>query len=670
MLKRVACQYDCPDTCGLVVDVIDGKVASVCADKEHPRTRGMVCRKVQHYEEMINSKDRILYPMKRVGKKGEGLFERISWDEAVEVISSRWKDIIASYGAESILPYSYAGTEGILQKNCGIAFFNYMGASKLLRTICSSAKGAGYSAVMGSSIAMSTHMLESSDRILVWGANLAATRIHDVTYIQKARKKGAKVTLIEVYTSPAASYCDDVILLKPGSDSALALAMIHVLEREGLTDREYIASHVEGYDKLLKELPAYTPEWASMVCGISASVIEDLAISYGKADRPAILIGSGLSRHLGGAMMNRCITALPAVVGSLKKGYGVCGMAQSAKWGNLSLITRPDFDCHGARTINMMKLASALDESLTNPPVKSLYVYHSNPLAVTANQAKVRKGLEREDLFTVVHERFMTDTAKYADIILPALFTIEAYDIFQPYGYNGIQYSKKAVDAPGECKSNWDTFCLLAKAMGFTDSYFSHTEEEMCNLYLDHKTGQQGELSEEEWNRLMDGYAVEKVLSGEIKIKTPTGKVMLDNPAVSPSLICHIPVRKDKDLLHLVAAPSVYTLNSTFTTEKRLVDKRGKMTILMSASDAERAGIETGDRVLCENDLASVAFYAEVTEDVPAGTVIAEGVYTVNQSIDGNTVNALLGESLSDLGEATTMNANYVSIRKVNHEDR
>lgn len=663
MEKRTTCPYDCPDGCGIIAKIENGRIVSVKGDTDHPRTGGYLCRKMQHYEEMIYHPERILYPMKRTGKKGEGAFERISWEEAIHTITEKWNEIITSYGAEAILPYSFAGTEGLLQENCGEAFFHYLGASKLKRTICSPAKDAGWKAVMGNSMAMPGERTKESDRILIWSSNVAATRLHEIPFLKEAKKRGAKITLIEVYASPAAAYCDDVILVKPGTDGALAMAMMHVLEREGLIDLEYVREHVQGYDLLLEKLPKYTPEWAQEVTGVPKEEIEELAISYGKAKRPTILLGSGVSRHKNGATSVRSIVALPALVGSWKNGYGICGTKQKGSWGKMEMIKRPDFDKTNARSINMMQLATALDKTQTAPPVMSLYVYTSNPADVTANQAKVLEGLKREDLFTVVHERFMTDTAKYADIILPAVFSVEEYDIMCPYGYNNIQYFKKLVDAPGEGLSNWDTFARLAEALGFEDPYFQLTEEEMCLKFLDRSEGQLSTFTDEEWNRLMDGYAVEKKLDGMTQIRTKSGKIELYNPEVSPKLIGYMEVKGEEKMpLHLVAAPSVYTLNSTFTTEKRMTDNRGKMTLIMSRKDANERGIEDQDLVVCENHLASVEFYAQVSDQILPGTVVSEGVFTTEQAVNGLTINALLSEELSDLGEATTMNGNRVQV--------
>ncbi|MDO4977626.1 MAG: molybdopterin-dependent oxidoreductase [Eubacteriales bacterium] len=661
--KRTVCPFDCPDCCGIIASIENGKVVAVRGDDEHPRTQGFLCRKMNHYEEMINHPNRILYPLKRTGKKGEGQFERISWEEAITSITDQWKKIIKEYGAQALIPYYYAGTEGILQQHCGKAFFNYMGASKLVTTLCSSGKGAGWKAVMGNTLGMPAYKLGQCDRILVWSSNIAATRIHEIPYIKEAREKGAKVTLIDVYETPAAAHCDDTILVKAGTDGALALSMIYVMEKEGLTDHAYIEENVQGYDLLLKELPMYAPEKVAKITGVDAETIRELALSYGKAERPGILLGSGASRNKAGAMLVRCIAALPAVVGSWKKGFGISGIKQTGEWGDRDRIHRSDFAREDTRSLNMMQLASILNKEKTNPPIMGIYIYSCNPVAVTTNIVELRKQMEREDLFTVVHERFMTDTAKYADIILPATFSVEHYDFFHGYGMNSVQYSKKIVEAPGECCSNWETLQRLAAAMGFEDEYFKKSEEEICLEYLQEKTGQLAELTQEEMNRVLEGYAVEKRLSGCFDIATPSGKIELYNPMVADPLICY----KDMDVtdrypLHLVAAPSLYTLNSTFTTQEGLTKKRGRMTLIVSQVDAKARGIEEGDLILCENELAQVTFYADVRDNILPGTVVAEGIYIKDQTIDGNNVNALFSEDLSDLGESTTICGNFVQI--------
>ena len=665
--KRTVCPYDCPDSCGMIatIEITDQgrKLIQVRGDKEHPETKGFLCQKTRHYEKMVNHPDRILFPMKRVGEKGKGIFEKITWEQAIREICDRWKEIIEEYGAESILPYSYAGTEGVLQRKCGRAFFHYLGASKLKRTICASGKSAGWKAVMGTSMGMPVHRLAESDYIIIWSSNIVATRLHEIPYIREAREHGARVVMIDVYDSPTMAFCDEAHFIRPGTDGALALAMLHILDAENFVDLEYIEEHVQGYERLKESLPFYTPEWAAEVTGLSEECIYDLARKYGRASRPAILLGSGLSRQQNGAMTVRCISALPAGIGSWKQGFGITGLNQSAVWGDSSMITREDFEKRGVRSLNMMQLAGALNPQKTNPPIQSLYVYNSNPVNVTTNQAELVRQLKREDLFTVVHERFMTDTALYADLILPAVFSLESYDIFQAYGYNGIQYSKKIMDPPGECRSNWNTFACLAKAMGFEDSYFMMTEEEKCLEYLDHITGQQKKLNDEEWQRLMEGYAVERTLSGPLEIRTKSGKIELYNPEVKDPLIAYRPLTHlSEHPIHLIAAPSRYTLNSTFTSQEDLTKRRGPMTLLLSKKDAMERNIKDGDRILCQNALASVEFIADIRDHILPGTAVAEGVYPRKMSLNGYTVNALFSEELSDLGEATTMNGNFVEI--------
>ena len=665
MEKRTVCPYDCPDSCSMIAEIENGKLISVKGDPEHPRTCGFLCRKTQHYERMVGHPDRILYPLKRTGAKGSGEFERISWEEALTIITDNWKKIIEEYGAQAILPYSYAGTEGVLQKNCGEAFFHYLGASRLRRTICSVGRSAGWKAVMGNTLAMPAHRFSECDRILVWSSNLAATRIHEIPYIKAAREKGARVTLIEVYESPASAHVDETILLRPGTDGALAMAMLHVLEKEGLTDPEYISEHVTGYEMLKELLPTYTPEWAEAETGIPAERIRELALSYGHAKRPAILLGAGVSRHTNGAMSVRCICALPAAIGSLKDGFGVGGFSTSGQWIDVTRVSRPDFD-RGSRILNMMQLASALDpEKTMDPPVKSLYVYNSNPMNVATNLKRVEELMKREDLFTVVHERFMTDTAMLADVILPAVFSLESEDIFLPYGCNAIQYAPAILPAPGKCRSNWNTFAALAKKLEWEEPYFRMSEKEMCDMLLDRSYGQLRLLSEEEWEKLLAGYGIEKRLACEILPETPGQKVLLYNEEVRDALVQYKKVQVKEALpLHLVAAPSIYTLNSTFTMQEDLAKARGKMTLLMNAEDAKKRGIADGDQVVCENELAKVLFYAKVGDNLLPGTVVAEGVYSKARSLNGLTANALFSEELSDLGEATTMNGNFVEVRR------
>ena len=463
--KRSACPYDCPDGCGLLVET-DGKcVYRVKGDPDHPVTRGFVCRKMQHYERTVHSPRRIPTPLRRVGEKGKGEFVPISWEEAVDEITTRWKALIAAYGAEVILPYSYAGTEHQIQYGCGEAFFGRLGASRLERTICAKAKDAGFEQIIGATPGQNPRDLSHCDYIIIWGSNVTATWIHAHSEILAAKKNGAHVVLIDVYATPAAALADEVLLVRPGTDAFLALAMDRLLQQEGRLDRAFLDRHTLGAAEFLATLAPYTLEAAAQTTAVPKETIASVARGFAAARSPVILFGAGMSRHGNGAMTIRCVTTLAAVTGAFAKPFGgIIGNASSSAAYRDDLVTRPDFQQRRVRSINMGQIGSALTE-LNDPPILSLYVYSSNPASIAPNQSAVLRGLRREDLFTVVHERFLTDTAKYADIVLPADTAMEHGDLAASYGNLCIQKTDPVIAPLGESKSNFETFALLGRAM-------------------------------------------------------------------------------------------------------------------------------------------------------------------------------------------------------------
>ena len=435
-------------------------------------TRGLLCPKMNHYERTVHSPRRLTQPLLRTGAKGEGSFSPISWEEAVGRICYTWKRLIAGYGGECILPYSYAGTMGMVQRNSGHPFFHYLGASRLERTICSPAKDAGWRAIMGDTPAINPSEMESSDLIILWGINAAATSIHCMRDAQAARRRGARLWAVDTYFTPTAQAADEAFIVRPGGDGALALGMLHVIVRDGLADRAFIAGNVLGFEEFTERiLPDCTPEKMSLVCGLPAAVIERLAREYARSRAPYIRLGSGLTRYGNGAMTVRTITCLPAVTGAWQRpGGGILTGSSTGAAFPMHKITREDFMTSPTRIVSMNQLGAALNE-LSEPPVMSLYVYHSNPAVVTPDQNAVIRGLMRDGLFTVVHERFMTDTARYADIVLPATSSLEHPDLYRCYGGYHSQRCNAAIPPVGESKSNWEVFSLLAAGYGLGGTF-------------------------------------------------------------------------------------------------------------------------------------------------------------------------------------------------------
>lgn len=660
-IKKAICPYDCPTTCGFLVETDGKKILKILGDDTHPASRGLICRKMQRYERSVNSEERLLTPLIRNGEKGSGFFKAISWDEAIKIISDKWKEIIKENGPEAIAYCTYSGVMSDIHRNCGEAFFNYMGACELVKTLCSTAKSVGYANVLGKTGCLDPRELKDSDYFIVWGSNMLATRLQSMPDIINAKRQGKKIVLIEVYGEPMGKYCDETILIRPGTDGALALAMMHILVREGLADETFLRENTEGYDEFRETLPEYTPKWAEEITGISEAVIEKLAMEYGKAEAPAIILGSGNSRYGNGAMTVRLITILSHFTGAwLKKGGGLCGSSPiDTAYIDGSLIKRPDFRKNYSEKININQLGA----TIKNDKIKSLYVYAGNPANSVSDQKAVIDGLKREDLFTVVHERFMTDTAEYADIILPATFSVEQNDIYECYGYCTLGTAFKAVDPPAECKSDWDTFCLLAEAMGYDDEYFKRTDIEMMNYVLDNPTKAVQELPEEKKKILREGGSISMPFSDHTVWKTKSGKIKIVNEKLSEPMPKYIEAYGGEYPLSLISAPSEHTLNSIFTQREDLVDSRGSMRLVIHTRDAEARNIKNGDRIICFNDLAEVEFEACLSDNIAMGAVAAVGIFKSSQTYNGLGVNALQHDRLTDLGAATTMNDNNVDIK-------
>ncbi|MDI6752857.1 MAG: molybdopterin oxidoreductase family protein [Thermodesulfobacteriota bacterium] len=663
-IKRSVCPYDCPDTCGLIVEVENGKAVKVSGDPEHPFTRGTLCPKMNHYERTVHSPLRLTRPLLRTGPRGSGQFQPISWQEAIQRIAARWKEVISKYGAESILPYSYAGTMGLIQRNSGHPFFYRLGASRLDRTICAPAKEAGWKAVMGNTAAPHPDEVASSDLVILWGINAVATNIHFIHGIREAKKKGAAVWLIDTYETPTAAIADRTFIVHPGSDGALALGLMNLLVKENLLDHEFLRTSVQGFAELKKEiLPNFALQRISSLTGLPGETLEFMASTFGKARAPFIRVGAGLSRYGNGAMNVRSIVCLAALVGAYrKKGGGAFVGTFTAGAFPMAEILREDFLAGETRIVNMNQLGYALNH-LDKPPIQSLYVYHSNPASITPDQNAVIKGLAREDLFTVVHERFMTDTARYADIVLPSTSSLEHSDLYRAYGSYCIQWAKPAIPPIGQSKSNWEVFSLLAAAMGFLEPFFNQSAEDLIPHILSLPNNLRKGIDEEDFAA---GKAVELIIPAEAKtqFKTPSGKIEILNPTEPHPLPCYLPPHGGKDSFRLMTAPSIFALNSSFREREDLRQKEKAMFLKMNPADAQTKGLKDGEGVVAFNELGEVSFILQVTSKIPSGIVVAEGVWWLEHCPGFRAVNALTSQRLTDRGAGSTLYDNTVDVRR------
>ncbi|MDO4490698.1 MAG: molybdopterin-dependent oxidoreductase [Lachnospiraceae bacterium] len=666
-VQKAVCPYDCPGTCGLLVETENNKILKVKGDPEHPLHHGLICEKMQGYEKAVNSPERITTPLKRVGAKGEGRFEPISWEQALTEITDRWKQILKEDGPDAVIGLSSSGTQGWIQKSIVDCLFNKMGARQMIMTLCNGAKGAAVDSLMGGRGCLCGTELKDSDYYIVWGCNMKATRLHTLALLNQQRKKGKKVLLIEVCAVDNGKYCDEVLLIRPGSDGALALAMMQVITEAGLAADGFMKEFASGWEEFRATLPQYTPEWAQEITGIPAEVIRRVALEIGHAKAPAIVGGTGPCRRKNGGMNIRLSIILSAITGGwANPGGGYLGEnPRSGPVLNRALIHRPDLRTHFGEKANINLLSEILADTTPSEKVKAFYVSGGNPVNAIHNQKKMEEALLREDLFTVVHEQFHTDTTSYADYVLPATFSVEHTDVYTPASFCHISTGLKAVDAPGEAKSNWETICLLAQYMGYTDEQFSLTAEEMLERLLSQPLEPLCNMDPAAVETLRRGGTVALPYSDHLHFPTPDGKFRIIDETLEEPMPRYIPDFDDPYPLALTAIPGTLSLNSVFAARRDLMERRGAMILYLNPEDAAERAIVTGDRVLVKNDLAEVEFTGVVTELMAKGSVGAPGVYSKKDAGQRLLMNALTHSRLSDMGEGTAMNGNYVEVEKL-----
>jgi anaerobic selenocysteine-containing dehydrogenase len=658
------CPYDCPDACGLLAEVEDGRVVAVRGNPDHGYSQGTLCPKMVHYERTVNYADRLLVPQVRAGPKGAGQFRRVTWEEALATIAARLRAVASEHGGQAILPYSYAGTMGVVQKNAGHAFFHALGASRLDRTICSPAKNAGLEAILGATPGCHPEEARRASLIVLWGTNAVATNLHFLSIVKEARRGGAEVWLVDTHQTATSAVVDKTIVVRPGSDGALALGLMHLLEREGLAAEAFLASEAIGWEALkARVLPEHGPSRTAALTGLGEAELLDLARRLGAARAPFIRMGEGFTRYGNGAMTVRCVTCLAAVAGCFSKPDAGClGDTSSSAAFDLSLLQREDLQPGPTRLVNMVRLGHAL-EQLTDPPVKALFVYGTNPAAVAPDQEAVLRGLSRADLFTVVHERFLTDTARYADVLLPATTSLEHSDLYRSYGHYFIQRARAAVAPSGEALPNWELFRRLAGACGLSGEPWGWSADEVIDRLLDVPSP---------WRQGLDraaldaGRPVRLTLPPGPRWRTPSGKLEIENPRHPESLPRWRPCHAETGALplRLQTTPALYSLNSTFMDRSDLAPKRGPLRVRLAPADAAARGLADGDRAVAFNELGEVPLRVQVTESVPAGVAVVEGVHWHRDTEGGRNINVLTSQRLTDEAGGSTFYDNRIDVRR------
>ena len=686
---RAACPHDCPDTCAMLVTVEEGRAVRVAGDPHHPFTRGFLCTKVANYEQRTHSVDRVRTCLRRAGTKGEGHFEEISWDEALDEIASRFRTLAeSSEGAETILPYSYCGTMGLVQsQSMDRRFFHRLGASQLDRTICASAGAAGYKATVGASIGTDPERFQDARLILIWGSNTLSSNVHLWPEILKAKAAGARLIAIDPRRTRTADQCDEHIAPLPGTDAALALALMHVIFAEGLEDKDYLERYTIGASELRIRAREYSPERVAGICGLSAETITRLARLYATTKPAVIRINYGLQRHAGGGMAVRTVACLPAVTGAWRDPAGGILLSTSGTFPlNYQALERPDLmPQRTPRTLNMSELGNVLTR-VCDPPVRALYVYNSNPAAVAPDQRKVIEGLRRDDLFTVVHEQFMTDTADYADIVLPATTQLEHFDLHKAYGHFYLIINERAIEPLHEAKCNSEVFRLLAARLGFEEDCFKDSDEEIARQAISTAHPALSGITlegirERGWMRLNLSETFAPFAEGNFP--TPSGKCELfsENLAAQglPAVPEFIPPSESKQSapeiarrypLALISPAAHAFLNSSFANLPKQLRQELRPFVEIHPEDAEARGIENGDRVRAFNERGSCELHAVVTTRARRGVVVSPSVWWNKLSPGHANINQLTSQTLTDIGGGATFYDALVEIEKQNPESR
>lgn len=685
----------------MLVRVAEGRVTAVQGNPAHPFTQGRLCAKTSHYQERVHHPERVLYPLKRIGAKGAGQFERISWDEALATIAARWKAIMAESGPTAILPYSYLGTQGLVNGlTVGDPFFNRLGATVSERTFCDSGASTAYIMSMGPTAGMDPESIAHSRYIILWACNVLATNAHLWPFIDAARKRGAKLVVIDPVRTQTAALADLHLRPRPGSDGAMALAMIQVIISEGLIDADYIARHTTGYDELAAHVARYTPEFAEAETGIAADVIRQLAREYAATQPSAIRIGVAIERAAGGGQLVRALACLPALTGAWRQPGG--GLLQLPLWAfpmRWDVLHRADLIAPGTRVVNQWQLGAALTGTLPlDPPIRSLFVWNSNPLVVAPDQLRLTEGLARDDLFTVVSEHFITDTARYADLVLPATTQVEQLDLMFSWGHLYLTMNQPAIAPLGEAVSNSELFRRLARVMGYDDSFFFRSDEQILIDAVDWDSPvMRGVtldlLKAQGWARLnlptADTYAPHAAGG----FPTPSGKVELKASMAAggnfvlptfrqgysehqdgspvPALPIWVPPNESgRDAvssaypLAMMSPKSHAFLNSTYANQRRQLARESEQRLHLHPRDAAARGIADQDPVRVWNDRGSFVAVAKVGEDTIPGVVVAPMGYWVATSRAHATPAALNPTALADIGRAPTFSDNRVEVER------
>ena len=689
--KKIAhssCPHDCPSTCALDVEVLDGKqIGRLRGSRQNSYTAGVICAKVARYSERIHHPDRLLYPLRRSGPKGSGQFSRISWDEALDEITAAFLAAEKKYGSQAVWPYYFAGTMGLLMRDGINRLRHAKEYSRFHGTICTSLPASGFTAGTGAIRGVDPREMAKSDLVVLWGTNAASTQVNVMTHAMRARKeRGAKIAVVDVYRNKTMEQADIAILLRPGTDGAFACAVMHVLFRDGLADRDYMQKHTDAPDELEAHLKSRTPDWASAITGVSVAQIEEFAQAVGKTPRTFIRLGYGFTRQRNGAVNMHAALSIAIVTGAwAHEGGGALYNNGAIYHRDKTLIEGLDKCNPEIRILDQSRIGAILTgdpiDLAGGPPVTALLIQNTNPMVVAPHQDKVKRGFAREDLFVCVHEQFMTETAKMADIVLPATMFLEHNDLYQSGGHQHIQLGLKIIEPPGECRSNHALICDLAHRVGARHPGFEMSEREIIDQTLQKSGwGTLEELCQKRWIDAQPDFTTSHYINGfafpdgKFRFKPDWSAVTgpriggVDDSQAMPRLPDHWSVIEETDGAHpfrLATSPSRGFLNTTFSETATSQKQQPRPEVLVHSKDAAALNITDGAKVKMGNQRGTIVLHARLFDGVCRGVLICEGIYPNSAFEDGNGINTLTGDDAGAPIGGAVFHDNHVWLRPV-----
>ncbi|HZU88227.1 MAG TPA: molybdopterin-dependent oxidoreductase [Stellaceae bacterium] len=665
---RTVCAHDCPDMCSLLVRVENGHIVRIDGDPEQPFTAGFACAKVNRDAELVHSPERVQTPLRRIGAKGEGRFAPIDWDEALDEIVARWRNIIAESGPEAILGYAYSAHQGQMNRGLVNGLFHALGASRLIAgTVCDTCCETAWNMTVGPIGGADPEAVAHSDLVVCWGADLVATNVHFWAKLEAARKRGVPFVVIDPRRSRTAARADWHLPIAIGTDAALALGIMHILVRKGLCDRDYLARHTLGFERLEAEvLPRFPPDRVAAITGLSQADVERFAALYGRARAPLIRLGEGMTRLKRGGEALRAVALLPGVTGAYgRKGGGALLMTAASFALDYDVVRKPSGPV-AARTVNHLRLGEALLD-FADPPIRAVFVAANNPAVTCPDAGKVRRGLLREDLFTVVHDPFLSVTARYADIVLPAATYLETEDLYRAYGAYYLQWGARAVAPQGEARSNFRLAQELARRLGIADPVFRMAQSEILERMI---RGGGGRVAALDPAQVRTGAPISLAPAGGQEFRTPSGKLEFYSATLAAAGLSPMPDwRPDPDEererrrwpLRLLTAPGYFQSHTAFSGNAFLRRREGPPCCILHPDEAAARGLTAGQRVKLFNERGAVGLTLRVSDEIRPGTVLVPGQRPDGETVSG-TINMLCSDRFTDLGDGATYQSTFLDV--------